>query len=100
VRQEAEYEYRVQLFRVKGHKEFYDDPPFRYTKLREAIDQAYQPAVTLSNIKGCFELDLSSKGMDDYAIEDLEAFIEEHVAGLSQVISAPNPHGKDEGESE
>jgi hypothetical protein len=38
--------------------------------------------------------------MDDYAIEDLEAFIEEHVAGLSQAISAPNPHGKDEGESE
>jgi hypothetical protein len=80
VRMEAEYEYRVQLFRLRGHQEFHREPPFRLTERREAIDRTHEPAVIFSNIKNRFELDLSSKGLSDYTIEQLEAFIEEYVA--------------------
>jgi hypothetical protein len=79
VRMEAEYEYRVQLFRQRGHQEFHREPPFRLTERREAIDRIYEPAVIFSNIKNQFELDLSSKGLSDYTIEQLEAFIENHI---------------------
>ena len=77
---EAEYEYRVQLFRLRGHQEFHRQPPFVLTEKRSAIDQIYEPAVIFSNIKTQFELDLSNKGLSDYTIEQLEAFIEKHIA--------------------
>jgi hypothetical protein len=80
VRLEAEYDYRVYLFRARGGKEFSAEPLFQITPERAAIDQKYQPAVTFTAIKCAFENHLSKNNLMDYTIEQLEAFIENYVA--------------------
>jgi hypothetical protein len=90
VRQEAAYEYRVYLFRVRGGKEFYSEPSFEVTTERQAIDQKYQPAVFFSNVKVQFTNYLHELGQTDYTIGQLETFIENYVAEL--IVPSPlNP---------
>jgi hypothetical protein len=90
VRQEAAYEYRVYLFRVRGGKEFHSAPSFEVTTERQVIDQQYEPAVTFTAIKGAFENHLSKNNLTDYTIGQLETFIENYVAEL--IVPSPlNP---------
>ncbi len=80
VRLEAEYDYRVHLFRARGGKEFSAEPLFQITPERAAIDKQYEPAVTFTAIKVAFENHLSKNNLTDYTIAQLETFIEEYVA--------------------
>jgi hypothetical protein len=80
VSEEAEYEYRCHLLRVSGGQEFHDEPPSRLTERRAAIDQKYQPAVTFTHLRNVFHNYLSAKGLKDYTIPQLEAFIEQYTA--------------------
>jgi hypothetical protein len=80
VRQEAEYEYRVYLFRVRGGKEF---TSFQFTPEREAIDQKYQPPIIFTDIRNHFYQFLRVSNLTDYTIEQLEAFINQYVAEQS-----------------
>jgi hypothetical protein len=80
VRQEAEYEYRCHLLRVSGRPAFHYEPSFRITERQAAIDQKYQPVIALGMIRNIFHNHMSAKGMSDYTIPQLEAFIEQYVA--------------------
>jgi hypothetical protein len=80
VSDEAEYEYRCHLMRVSGYPEFDDEPSWQLTERRKAIDQKYQPVITLGAIRNIFHNHMSAKGMSDYTIPQLEAFIEQYVA--------------------
>jgi hypothetical protein len=80
VRLEAEYDYRVHLFRARGGTEFSAEPVFQITPERAAIDKQYEPAIKFTAIKVAFENNLSRNNQTDYTIEQLEAFIAQFVA--------------------
>jgi hypothetical protein len=80
VRAEAEYEYRVQLLEYKRIQRFHAEPPFRLTEAQEAVDQQYEPKLTLSQLKNLFENYLTHNGLTDYAISQLESFIEQQIS--------------------
>jgi hypothetical protein len=79
VRLEAEYEYRVHLFRARGGKDFYPEPPFECTE-REEIDRKYRPLITFDDMRNRFRQFLGESNRTDYTIGQLEAFIEQSVA--------------------
>jgi hypothetical protein len=93
IRQEAEYQYQLQLFRLEASRlspaEIKQHKADR-RKARKALDRQYEPGITFSAITShfmnyCYEL-----GRKDYTIDQLEAFIEQYVA--DQLGSKPvNP---------
>jgi hypothetical protein len=90
VRQEAEYQYQLQLFRLEGSwlspAELKQHKSAR-RKARKELDQQYEPSITFSEITSRFIHDLHELGQPDYTIDQLEAFIAQYVAELT----APTP---------
>jgi hypothetical protein len=82
VRQEAEYEYQTQLSIFQGHKQF--SGLFRPSKKQKIINEKYEPPITLMEIKSQFGSHLHQNGLRDYSIDQLEAFIADHVTRLDE----------------
>jgi hypothetical protein len=83
IRQEAEYEYQLQLFRIKMNsmsREEHQQGKPSYKKARKDLEKTFKPAVSIEGIKGKFESHLSQNELRDYSIEQLEAFIADYVA--------------------
>jgi hypothetical protein len=88
IRQEAEYEYQLQLFRMKMNslsKEEHQQGKPSYKKARKDLEKAFKPAVSIEEIKGKFESYLSQNGLRDYSIEQLEAFIADLVTKSDEI---------------
>ncbi|HEY9694130.1 MAG TPA: hypothetical protein V6D15_18155 [Oculatellaceae cyanobacterium] len=75
VRREAEYQYQIQqyYFEINSLSE-----AERHKKLKELKGQRKQ-VITFAEIEGSFELNLSIKDVNNYSLDELEAFIEERI---------------------
>ncbi len=82
VRQEAEYQYQLQLFQLAGSRlssaEIKQLKAAR-RKSRKELDRQYEPTITFSAITSRFTNYLHELGQTDYTIAQLETFIENHV---------------------
>jgi hypothetical protein len=74
VRQEAEYAYQIQYFRL--HQESLDKTTRR--KQRKEIERQYRLKINYDRLSCQFEFELNQAGKLDYSIEELEAFINQH----------------------
>jgi hypothetical protein len=83
IRQEAEYQYQLQLFRLESSQlsptEIKQHKASR-RKARKELERQYEPTITFSAITSHFTNYLYELGRTDYTIAQLEAFIENHVA--------------------
>jgi hypothetical protein len=83
VRQEAEYQYQLQLFRLEGSQlspaELKQHKAAR-RKARKDLDRQYAPSITFSAITSRFTNYFYELGQTDYTIGQLEAFIDDHIA--------------------
>jgi hypothetical protein len=83
VRQEAGYQYQLQLFRLEGGRL---SPAERKQhkaarrKARKELDRQYAPSITFSAIASRFTNYFYELGQTDYTIEQLETFIDDHIA--------------------
>ncbi|MDY6939675.1 MAG: HEAT repeat domain-containing protein [Cyanobacteriota bacterium] len=73
VRAEAEYEYQLLNFRLKGKKLARAERKQRMKHLQ----RTYEPVLRFNNISVAFTNDLSKQELTRYSIEELEAFIED-----------------------
>jgi hypothetical protein len=85
VRQEAEYQYQLQLFRLEGSRlsptELKQNKAAR-RKARKDLDRQYAPSITFFEIASRFTNYFHELGQTDYTIGQLEIFIEQYVAEL------------------
>ncbi len=71
VRQEAEYKYR--LLRLRS--EIDNLPKADRKKRRRALEREYKPLMHFSGISIAFTYQLSTKGLEQYSVAELEAFV-------------------------
>ncbi len=82
VRQEAEYQYQLQLFRLEGSRL---SPAERKQhkaarrQARKALDRQYESGITFSAVTSRFMNYLYEMGQTDYTIDRLETFIAQYV---------------------
>lgn len=71
VRSEAEYEYQLLKFRSEG----YELTRAERKKKRKALESQYKPALWFDRISNAFTNYLHTKGLRQYSVNELEAFI-------------------------
>ncbi|MBD2078830.1 HEAT repeat domain-containing protein [Leptolyngbya sp. FACHB-17] len=71
VRQETEYKYQLLRFRSEMDKL----PKADRKKRRRALEHEYNPSLHFSSISSAFTYHLSTKGLEQYSVDELEAFV-------------------------
>jgi hypothetical protein len=86
IRQEAEYEYQIQLFRLTRNSLSKEEQQreISYKKARKIIEETFKSSVSIEIIRGKFESHLYQSGLADYTIDQLEAFIADYVTRLDE----------------
>ena len=71
IQSEAEYEYQLLKFR----SEMQNLQKLERKKKRKQLERQYKPAFTFTSISNRFTYYLGTKGLTQYSVDELEAFI-------------------------